>query len=469
MDCLICSSFSGTGKKFSNHLTKHGMSSKEYSWRFIFKLDSEPSCILCKNEVRYSAFKFKKYCKNHSKIAESEAGKVGGSIKKTWNKGKTHEEDSRIKQLFGKDNPFFGKQHSSKTIEDMSSSLKLTEEELRKRIRESLSSQFWKEDFLYSDYETWQTPIGVVCSKCGSKDKRCLMDLERGTRCHSCFGVGSVQEDEINEFVKSLGFKTERNSRKIIAPKEIDIFVEEKKLGIEFHGLYWHSGGRSGVTERGQHRNKMLNMNLKGYSLIQIFSDEWENKREICESMISQRLGCVKQKLNARDLTFKQVDKTLSKYFFEETHISGNTRNFIAFGLFDRQEKLICAMSFRKPIQKKYINTAELARFSTKLNTLVNGGASKLMKHSEQKLKEMGFEQILSYSDLRFGSGNVYSKLGFNRMQDTGIDYFYTDGKSRFDRFKFRASDGKTEKEIADLNGVRKVFGCGHAVYLKKI
>ena len=75
------------------------------------------------------------------------------------------------------------------------------------------------------------------------------------------------------------------------------------------------------------------------------------------------------------------------------------------------------------------------------------------------------YDKILTYADLRFGNGNVYSKNGFSFVKQTSIDYWYTDGKVRHFRFKYRAQPGKPEKQVAEENGVWKVFGCGSNLY----
>ena len=49
------------------------------------------------------------------------------------------------------------------------------------------------------------------------------------------------------------------------------------------------------------------------------------------------------------------------------------------------------------------------------------------------------------------------------------MNYWYTDGISRFDRFNTRAKDGKSEAQIAEEKGFSKVYGCGNKVFIKQI
>jgi hypothetical protein len=64
----------------------------------------------------------------------------------------------------------------------------------------------------------------------------------------------------------------------------------------------------------------------------------------------------------------------------------------------------------------------------------------------------------MSYVDRRIGDGNFYLRVGFKYVQTTELNYWYTDLKNIFVRFKFRTYEGRSEKEIAAENKVYK-FG----------
>jgi hypothetical protein len=162
--------------------------------------------------------------------------------------------------------------------------------------------------------------------------------------------------------------------------------------------------------------------------------------------------------------------------FFDCSHISGNVPASKYFGL-EYNGDIVAAISWRVPQQKKkWIKSnpdvIEIARYANKLYTNVRGGFSRLLKHSIDAwlIPETGYRRIISYCDLRFGYGNVYLQSGFSCVkEDTGINYWYTDGKIRYPRFKFRATKDKTEKEVAEENKVWKVFGCSNALYERVI
>jgi len=70
---------------------------------------------------------------------------------------------------------------------------------------------------------------------------------------------------------------------------------------------------------------------------------------------------------------------------------------------------------------------------------------------------------------LRFGTGEVYSKNHFQFVGTTDVDYWYTNGKQRYNRFKYRAKNGKSEKHIAEESNVKRIYGCGSNIYLYQL
>ena len=62
------------------------------------------------------------------------------------------------------------------------------------------------------------------------------------------------------------------NDRQIIKPKEVDIYLPDLNLAIEYNGLYWHSVEYG--TDKYSHRNKSLACREKGIRLIHIFEFE---------------------------------------------------------------------------------------------------------------------------------------------------------------------------------------------------
>lgn len=77
------------------------------------------------------------------------------------------------------------------------------------------------------------------------------------------------------------------NDRIVIKPKEIDIYLPDLKIGIEYNGLYWHSIEHG--TDKYSHRNKSIACRKLGIRLIHIF--EFENLDEQIDKINQLILG----------------------------------------------------------------------------------------------------------------------------------------------------------------------------------
>ena len=462
MKCIICKELFENKRSFATHLqAKHKIKSKEYTVKY---LKVKRNCKLCKEETRYVSFTFKEYCKKHSKHAEKAGGKKGGKAT-AWNKGKTKKTDIRLakqsKKVSGKNNHFYGKKHTQKSINKIKTSKLVSRSVFAKRVK--LRKAEFELLTSYEDYFSRQKQyLELRCKNCNTISKKTLQAFERGSVCEKCFPSNSSSEErELRAFVESItNEKLIYNSRNVIAPKELDVYIPSKKTAIEYNGLYWHSRDNK---RKHSHKQKTIACNKKKIRLIHIFSDEWKFKREICESMIKHRLGITNNKIYARKCTIKEVPKDMGRDFFNSTHISGYSPSKVIFGLYDH-DKLVAALSLRIPHHKVYNGTIEICRFSSELNTVVIGGFSKLLKYVIRWCKN-DYNKIITYADLRFGSGNVYKENKFIFVKDTGLDYWYTDGRHRYNRFKFRAKDGKSEKEIALEARVSRIYGCGSNLY----
>ena len=353
--CRICLEQCRDAKQLSFHVQKiHKISSREYTIKILLG-GIEPSCPVCGITPRYVAMLFKKYCKEHSHVAEANGGKIGGKIKETWNKGLSKETDERLllksESQLGNKNHFFGKKHSKESMDKNAEKHRLTFEEVFKRVKKSGAILIKKEGFFYEDQGM---PLDIVCKDCGQEDTVSLTNLGRCWKCKICHPMGSKQQIEIYNFVKSLGFADVVSStREVIPPLELDIWVPSKNVAIEYHGLYWHSGGKEGTFDKDKHRKKFEYCREKNIKLLQIFSDEWIQNEEICKSMIKSSLGVLDIHLNARDCVVKEILNKDAKVFLEITHISGSSTCRKTLGLFHKTLGLVGVMTLRQPVQKK--------------------------------------------------------------------------------------------------------------------
>jgi hypothetical protein len=290
------------------------------------------------------------------------------------------------------------------------------------------------------------------------------------TKCNLKNSNASDAENNVRDFIENeLTIKTEKIS---IDNKEIDIYLPDYKLGIEYNGLYWHS---EFFKNKNYHLNKTEICENQGIQLLHIFEDEWMFKREIVKSIIKSKLNIVDIRIFARKCQIKEIDSNKSREFLEDNHIQGNVNSKYKLGLFYNDE-LVSYMSFektRKSIEKNNENSYVLNRFCSKLNTQVIGGASKLLKYF---IRIYNPKSIISFADKRYSNGNLYKQLGFIRIKDNMPSYFYFKNNElvRYHRFNFRKEilikrgfdKNKTEFEIMTDNNYIKIFDCGNIKYL---
>ena len=260
----------------------------------------------------------------------------------------------------------------------------------------------------------------------------------------------SIYEIEIIEFIKSFSDTTIiRNDKNIIFPYELDIYLPEYNIAIEFNGDYWHS---SLYHPKNYHLKKSICCDEKGIRLIQIYEHEWDDDRtkNIIKSMIKTSLGN-STKIYARNCIIKKITNSIAKPFNEEHHLQGHRNASVTYGLYYNDE-LVQLMSFSK--NRKY--EWEIIRGCPGSNNVVVGGVSKLFKHF---IKEYNPKEIFSYCDFNKFDGRGYLSIGMKFIGYTGPDLSYIiNGETR----KRSPGHYKENNAVADA----KIWGSGSKKYL---
>ncbi len=380
-----------------------------------------------------------------------------------WMVGKNKHNDERIAKMALK----VSFTHKKQDIRNYLDNLKrLSKDEIKSRV--GINDQFEIIDQNFDNYVSLtEHNISVRCKKCLIESKISITKLSNGTRCSNCYPRGSVAQSEIYDFVKSIYEDAVLyNDRTGIAPLELDIFVPSRKFAIEYNGLYWHSELQK---SNDYHDNKSILCEKQGITLFHIFEDEWRDKQEIVKSMIRHRLGVTTNKINSNNCQQVILTKSDKSKFFNSNHLEEDINSLIAFGLIDKNNEIVAALSLRKVFHKKYQNMLEVVRFCTKLNTSVDKGFSKLIKMAYEYSLIHGYNNgLLSFVDTRIGHGVSLKAIGFKLIDKTATKFWWTDSNIRFNRFKFRASpkENLTERQIAQEVGVFKIWGCHNKIYI---
>lgn len=305
----------------------------------------------------------------------------------------------------------------------------------------------------------YTTSIDVIGNKYNSKHF-----------CPSCSISISSQELEVVEFLQSFYKGTiETNTRNVIPPLELDIYLPDLKLAIELNGVYWHS---SKHKERNYHKSKFLACKEKGIKLLQFWDITWNKKKDIIKSMLRTQMNSNTLRVPARTCNIKEVDLSTARDFLDSNHLQGfGTGSTKYLGLF-KDDTMVSLMTF-KDIGD---NVWDLTRFCSLKDTTVIGGASKLLKYF---IKTQEPSEVISFSDNMYSNGGLYGTLGFTEVAQIRPDYKYLDKDELYHKFGYRHDKLKaklekydknlTEKENCENHNIQQVFDAGKIKWSLKI
>lgn len=287
----------------------------------------------------------------------------------------------------------------------------------------------------------------------------------------------SKPENEITNLIKSYGFDVLNNNKTLLNGVEMDIYVPELKLAIEYNGIYYHTEKMG--KDKWYHLKKQEVAKSFGIKLIHIFEDEWVYKKDICINKLTHLIGKNNNEIIfARKTNIKNINKEDAELFLNNNHIQGSSpQSTINIGAY-YNGILIGVMSFLK--QK---NIWILNRFATDINYRCVGLSSKIFNFF---IKQYNEPIVVSYADRRWTTdsmNNVYIKMGFKLVSINNPDYKYVNGKidryGRIHKFNFRKkkllkiypdilNNSMSENEMTEIINCDKIWDCGLFKYQYK-
>jgi hypothetical protein len=287
-------------------------------------------------------------------------------------------------ELYGKDYAFHLKSYDYKDLEKN----KKIKEKTNKTKFKNLKNKYKDINFISQDEENFV----IYCEKCNKnyKIEKSLFSNRikiKTILCTECNPINSFSnsgmELQLLDFIKEK-YEGEiiLNSRKIIYPYEIDIYLPEEKIAFEFNGLWWHN---ELYKPKDYHKKKSDLCEEKDIKLLHIWEDDWRDKQNIVKQIISNILN-KKTKIKI-EFEIKEVkDYEEIKNFLQENSINEFIECPINIGLF-RDKELISLMCLE--IKDNILN---IIIYCEKLNTYV----------------EKGFHNIVEF---------VYNKYTINEIQ----------------------------------------------------
>lgn len=341
-----------------------------------------------------------------------------------------------------------------------------------KLVTDSLPNHISYVDRFYNDGLT-DTKFNLLCDNCKNEFtiNRQLLFFRLKDNEDPCLTCNPILNGTSKSEKEVLSFIEENYNGKIISNEkidsmELDIYLPELGIGIEFNGLYWHSDV---YKDKNYHIDKTNHFKERNISVLHIWEDDWVFKKDIVKSIILNKLSR-SEKIYARKCEIKEIkDNKIIREFLNKNHLQGFVGSKYKIGLYYENE-LVSLMTFgsvRKSMGSKNSGgDFELLRYCNRLNTSVIGAGSRLLKWFKQNIS---YNTLISYCDLSRYDGQFYLNLGFEQESVTKPNYYWIIDEQRKHRFNYRKDrlvslgydKNKTEVQIMNELGYYRIFDCG--------
>ena len=357
--------------------------------------------------------------------------------------------------------------------------LSVEAEEYRKELRRKTCDKYWEllskstvePLFTREEYNGGFDTFLFKCKLCQTEFTDYLWH-DHIPNCPVCRKNGiSSKEKEVYFFLKGI-YKNQilKNDRFILENNnEIDIYLLQDNIGIEFDGLYYHSIGLGevGKSDKNYHLSKTEECLNKGISLIHIFESDWVLKRDIVEDILKRKLNLIT--INNDDVNYSFITPEVAKAFLEKNNILGYDRaSFLNIGCF-LNKNLIAVMSLEK-LSFNNKKAIKISRFCEELNfhnkSVLKGFISFIENNIEGTL--------LAECDRRYFLGSSYKEAGFSFLRETKPRAWYIKGYNLFSEeyCKDHIYNNKNNKEFDEVMlhlGYRIIYDCGQNVFIKEV
>lgn len=157
---------------------------------------------------------------------------------------------------------------------------------------------------------------------------------DKSSGCPSCWKakLDSNAELELVRFVESLGCTVERSNRKILdGGRELDLYLADYNLAIEYNGLFWHSQERG--KDKEYHRGKLRGCQKEGIRLIMVWEDDWLDRPDFIKSIIRNAIAVPRRASAA--LHTRKIPPALAKKFHNLNGVSSEGSPERSWGVYE--------------------------------------------------------------------------------------------------------------------------------------
>ncbi len=346
-------------------------------------------------------------------------------------------------------------EHRRKSGEFLAENNKRRAEQAFEKLKESIEQ--YDLEFISNEGRYW-TVLCKICNTKMSYDKQMFHPSKKPDRaCPICYprqSGTSKEEQSLYEAVKTIyNGEIIQNTYVPVKGFEIDIFLSDLKIGIEYNGLYWHACNNKATQRHDYHLSHKTRYAYKNdIKLLQIMSDEWNNRPDVVIGRIRNFINDPSL-LTVENYEFREVEsdnKITELYSFNSDNESD-----VSLGLYSNEE-LVAVFSLLVENSSMLISdividpeyeTGKICEYFvefvqnnlediTKINLHLDG---RWFENILFNVKEAGFEyQRISdpnlwYTDYfnRYHPDNFENK-SLEEMKELGYDWLYDCGYARW-------------------------------------
>jgi len=319
------------------------------------------------------------------------------------------------------------------------------------------------EKYTYSGYTKSSSNVLITCKKHGEFVQKAANHVNASQGCPKCTHRVSKGEQEIFDYLlNELNITVVQSDRGILEGLELDIVSHDKKIAIEYNGLYYHSE-RSG-KDKHYHISKTQACEQLGYRLVHIWEDEWLYNKGKIKNYLKHLFGVSNEKIYGRKTKIDYINSAQAREFLDKHHMQGFAPATHYVGSFYKGDLVGVTTFVKGKSNTKNRDMYELNRHATSVQVI--GALGKVTKFFDRP--------TYTFCDLCKYVGGSYEKSGYTKVEGIAPDYTYHVGTKREHKFLWRndnrialypETDGMRESEAMEALGLYRIWDCGKSRY----
>jgi hypothetical protein len=205
------------------------------------------------------------------------------------------------------------------------------------------------------------------------------------------------------------------SDRSLLSNQELDIYIPDKKLAVEFNGDYWHSDIKKDIK---YHQNKTIRCAKRRVHLIHVFEHEWvdNRKQNIIKNIIRKRVGIINDSISINDTRITEITKDESDEFMNKYSLNKHEESEVNLGCIYNDE-IVGVMTFKR-YETGSDYEYELTRTCWKDIIVINNGNDALFNYFRTKYNP---NSVVAYVNITKFTGDSYTKIGFKPVKVNAI------------------------------------------------